>query len=125
VTIRLYLDEDSIDDALIVALRVRGVDLFTPADAGMMERDDPAQLDHATAQGRVLYTRNVGHFFQLHTEYLSVGKPHAGIVMGRHDFTIGEQMRGLLRLIATRSAEEMMNQAVFLGSLLAPEDESP
>ena len=67
MTIRLYLDEDSMDQDLVQALRVRGVDLMTPQEAGMLAREDREQLDYATDQGRVLYRFNVGHFYQLHT----------------------------------------------------------
>ncbi len=118
--LRLYLDEDTIDHALIAALRVRGVDLLTASEADMMERDDSEHLDLATAAGRVVYTFNARDFYRLHTEYLSHGKPHAGIVIGRQEFSIGDQMRGLLRLIASRSAEQMANQVEFLSAWLTP-----
>jgi len=38
--IRPYLDEDSMRRSLVRALRVRGVDLITALDAGMIERED-------------------------------------------------------------------------------------
>lgn len=41
--------------------------------------------------------------------------PHAGIILGKQDDTIGDQMRGLLQLIAKKSAEGMENQVEFLG----------
>lgn len=36
--IRLYLDEDSMDEDFIQALRVRNVDVLTVADVGMLHR---------------------------------------------------------------------------------------
>lgn len=36
MTIRLYLDEDSMRQALVQALRARGVDVITALEAGMM-----------------------------------------------------------------------------------------
>ena len=84
--IRLYLDEDSMRRSLVRALRVRGVDLITALDAGMIERKDVEHLDYATEQGRVLCSFNVGDFYRLHTDYVAQGKPHAGIILMRQQF---------------------------------------
>jgi Domain of unknown function (DUF5615) len=59
MTIRLYLDEDSMRQALVQALRARGVDVITALEADMIERADEEHLDYATAQGRVLYSFNI------------------------------------------------------------------
>ncbi|MBM3239910.1 hypothetical protein FJZ31_26800 [Candidatus Poribacteria bacterium] len=71
--IRLYFDEDSMRHALVEALRMRGIDVLTALEAGMIERDDSEHLDYATEHGRVLYSFNIGDFYRLHTEYLSQG----------------------------------------------------
>ncbi len=44
MTIRLYLEEDSLRRALVRALRARGVDVTTAFEAGMIERDDREHL---------------------------------------------------------------------------------
>ena len=51
MTIRLYMDEDTMDQALVQALRARNVDVITALDAGMIEREDAEHLDYATEQG--------------------------------------------------------------------------
>ena len=113
--IRLYFDEDSMRHALVQALRARGVDVLTALEAGMMERKDEEHLDYATAQGRVLYSFNAGDFYRLHTAFLAQGKPHPGIILAQQQrYSVGEQARRPLRLIAAKSAEEMMNQVEFL-----------
>lgn len=115
--IRLYLDEDSMSRSLVHALRARGVDVTTALDEGMIERDDAEHLDYATDQGRVLYTFNVGDFNRLHKEYLTQGKSHAGIVLApQQRYSVGEQMRRLLRLMATKSANDMKNDIEFLST---------
>jgi hypothetical protein len=48
--LRLYLDEDSMDNALVQALRARGVDVLTAYEAGMIGRVDADHLDFATEQ---------------------------------------------------------------------------
>ena len=54
MTIRLYLEEDSMRHALVRALRSRGVDVLTALEAGMIDRVDERHLEYATAQGRAL-----------------------------------------------------------------------
>lgn len=113
--LRLYVDEDAMARALVQGLRARGVDVLTVLDAGLSEQDDRAQLAYAAAHGRALYTFNVAHFYRLHAEWLAQGQPHAGIiVVHRQRYTVGEQIRRLLRLINTHSAEAMQNVLHFL-----------
>ncbi len=71
---RLYIDEDAMDDDLVQALRLRGVDVETALEAGLVGRPDEEQLAHAAEAGRVLYTFNVGDFMNLHGEYISSGQ---------------------------------------------------
>ena len=115
--LRLYIDEDSMNHALVRALRARGIDVATARDAGMVERSDIEHLDYATMQGRALCSFNVADFYRLHTDYLAQGKTHAGIIlMPQQRYTVGEQMRRLLKLIGTRSAESMKDQVEFLSA---------
>jgi hypothetical protein len=113
--IRLYVDEDAMARAVVSGLRARGVDVTTVLEEGMSEKDDVDQLEHAAEEGRAIYTFNVGHFCQLHTEYIAQGKSHAGIiVVYRQRYSIGEQIRRLSNLINTKPAEEMSNHLHFL-----------
>lgn len=103
--------------ALVRALRARGVDVTTALDAGMIECDDAEHLDYATTRGRVLYTFNVADFYRLHENYLAQGKSHGGIILARQQrYSVGEQMRRLLKLMATKSAEQMKNNVEFLSA---------
>jgi hypothetical protein len=118
-SLRLYLDEDSMDDDLVAALRLRGVDVDTANERGMLGRSDVAQLRWSSAQGRTLYSFNVGDFYALHTDFLQRGEHHAGIILAqqrRH--SIGDQLRGVLKLRALRSAEDMANRLEFLNAWL-------
>lgn len=113
--IRFYIDEDAMARALVQGLRARGIDVTTALDEGMGGKDDKTQLEQATRLGRTIYTFNVGHFYQLHAEYLSQGKNHAGIiVVYRQRYSIGDQIRKLAGLIKTTSADEMANTLHFL-----------
>ena len=83
MTIRLYLEEDSMRHALVRALCARGVDVVTALEVGMIECKDRDHLDYATAQGCILYSFNVRDFYRLHTVYLAGGQSHAGLILAR------------------------------------------
>ncbi len=115
--IKLYFDEDALHRSLKQALRERGVDVLTAEEAGMRERDDEEHLDFASAQGRVLYSFNIGDYCGIHTEYIVSKKSHAGIILApQQRYSIGEQMRRLMRIVNARTAEQMINQLEFLSS---------
>ena len=69
------------DAEVVAALRSRGVDILTAAEAGMLERDDEDQLAFPATQLRVLFSFNTGHFLRIHTEWCSTGRDHAGIIV--------------------------------------------
>ncbi|MDJ0734250.1 MAG: DUF5615 family PIN-like protein [Nostocaceae cyanobacterium] len=114
--IRLFIDEDSMDQRFIKALRARGVDVITVGEVETISSSDNEQLILATKLQRVLYTFNVGDFCRLHSVYIEEKLSHAGIIISLQDYSIGEQMRRVLKLMTTKSAEEMINQLVFLSS---------
>ena len=83
----------------------------------MREASDPEQLGFAQRHDRVLYTFNVGDFCRLHASHMEQGSSHAGIVVAQQKrYSVGEQMRRLLRLIAVKSSEEMRNSIEFLST---------
>jgi hypothetical protein len=115
--IRLFIDEDAMSRAVAHNLRMRGIDVTTVGEESREGLDDTVQLDFAASQDRVLYTFNVRDFYRLHTEYLTQGRGHAGIILAAQQrYSIGEQVRRLLRLIRTKSAEEMKNSIEFLSN---------
>ncbi len=117
MTIRLYFDEDAMDKDLVRALRARGIEVMTALEAGMIERTDEDHLAYATTQGYVLYGFNAADYYRLHTAFLSAGKIHAGIILARQQhYSVGEQMRRLLKLIAAVSEQEMSNRVEFLSA---------
>jgi hypothetical protein len=115
VTVRLYFDEDTVRHALVEALRKRRVDILTPLDVGMIQKADEEQLEFAAAQSRTLYTFNMGDFCPFHAQWLGVNRDHAGIIVARQQqYSVGEQLRRLLKLIGTRSQVDMCNRLEFL-----------
>lgn len=113
----LYLDEDSVNRALILALKARGLDVTNSLDAGRAGMTDSEQLEHATAVGRVLFTYNIGHFFRLHTQLMEEGGSHGGLILApQQRYSVGEQMRRVLRISRERSSEQMRSRVEFLSS---------
>lgn len=81
------------DSDLVAALRSRGVIVVTALDAGLTERPDDEQLTFATAQMCVLYTFNVSDFYRLHSEWISTGREHSGMILApQQRFSVGEQL---------------------------------
>lgn len=115
--IKLYVDEDAMSHDLADALRLRGVDVVTALDAGMLGRSDEEQLMFASIHSRALFSFNTSDFVSLHSDFLLNGKNHAGIIVARQrQLSIGEQMRRLLRIVASLTEEEMINRLEYLAS---------
>ena len=115
--IKLYFDADAMDKDLVQALQLRGLDVDTAHEAGMSDATDDAQLAYATAHGRALYSFNIGDYMNLHAVYLNEGKNHAGIILAQQQrYSVGEQMRRLLHIVSTKTAERMQNKVEFLST---------
>lgn len=115
--IGIYIDEDATDSDLVAALRARGIFVITPVDADLIGKSDEEQLAFATARECALYTFNVSDFYRLHTQWVGTGREHAGMILApQQRYSVGEQLRRILRLRAALSAQRMRNQAEFLSN---------
>jgi hypothetical protein len=113
----LYLDEDTIKTALIQALRNADLDVVTVADVKRLGYADEEQLIWATEQKRVIYSFNIGDFCRLHRDFMAEDKSHAGIILSsQQQYSVGQQLRGLLKLAGDKSAQDIVNELVFLSA---------
>lgn len=71
---RFHLDEH-VDQAVAHGLRIRGVDVTTAPEAGLLAADDEAHLEFARRENRVVVTHDAD-FLRLST----AGEHHLGIV---------------------------------------------
>ncbi len=105
------------DSDLASALRSRGVEVVTALDAGLIGKPDEGHLAFATEHGCVLYTFNVSDFYRLHRQWTSATREHAGMILAAQQrFSIGDQLRRILRLRAGTTMANMRGRVEFLGN---------
>ena len=64
----------------------------------------------------MLYSFKVADFHEIHLDWLAKGRDHAGIILAQQKrYSIGEQIRRLLRVIGALTADDMRNREEFLG----------
>jgi hypothetical protein len=115
--IRLYLDEDAMRRALVFGLRARNVDVLTASEAGLVNHEYEEHLAAASDSRRTLFTYNTTDYCVLHQRWMSLKQNHAGIITARQQhYTVGEQLRRIMRLISIRTAEELENRLEFLSN---------
>jgi hypothetical protein len=105
------------DSDLVSALILRGIDTITVRDKRKQGQTDERQLHFAAEQGCVIYTFNQKDFMALHSRFLEQGLSHAGIIVAPQSrYSVGEQMRRLVHLVDTLTAEEMIGRVEFLSA---------
>jgi tryptophan 2,3-dioxygenase len=88
VTIRLYLDEDTMDKALVSALRARGLDMLTAHEADMIEVT--AEMEHLAA---AYMTRAI-----LTPKYSDDARHVAACTVARIDYLVSWNFRHLVNV---------------------------
>lgn len=115
--IRLYLDEDAMAGDFVQALQMHSIEFTTPSEAGTIGLADEKHLRFATDSALVVYSFNIKDFYKLHNNSFESGVSHTGIILCRQRaYSIGEQVRRIIRLIETLSAEDMQDRVEFLSS---------
>lgn len=106
--IRYYTDEN-VGKAIAKGLALRGIDVLTCQEAGMMGATDEEHLRFATFNNRVVFSQDAD-FLRLHNG----GVEHAGIVYAHQGKSIGEIVNGLTLIYQVLSREDMRNHVEFL-----------
>jgi hypothetical protein len=113
----LYFDEDSTWRSLVEGLRLRGLDIVTAAEAGLLGLADDAQLSFAAQEQRTLWTFNIKDFYGLHGQWLAAGKRHSGIILVQQQkFGLGEMIRRTVLLARALESAEMQSRCEFLSN---------
>jgi len=107
--LRFYLDEN-VETVIAPQLRLRGIEVVTVLDLGLLGDSDANHLARATRMGYVLcsYDRD---YLRLANE----GIEHTDLVMGqRRRHEVGDWVRGLVRMHATYTTNQFINRIEFL-----------
>jgi predicted nuclease of predicted toxin-antitoxin system len=108
-TIRFHLDEHC-SHAIASGLRLRGIDVTTTTDLGLIGPTDKAQLAEATRQDRVLVTHDAD-FIVLHNRAVH----HSGVVcchQNRH--SVGEVIRRLVSIWSIHDGSDLTGRLTYL-----------
>ena len=106
--VSFYLDEH-IPSAVAEGLRQRGVGVRTLVEADRLRARDDEHLAHARKEGLVLVTHD-DDVLRLAGE----GAPHAGIVYVPRRRSIGNIVRGLVRIARASSRKGLRKKIKFL-----------
>jgi hypothetical protein len=110
--VELYTDED-VDILVAELLRARGFSVETTREARNLGKDDATQLVYAIQRQRAFLTHNRADFEALATNYFTNGQHHFGIIIAvRHPPQ--EIVRRLLIILSQTTADEMMNQLLYI-----------
>lgn len=106
--ISFYMDEH-VASAVTSGLRLRGVDVLTAQEAGVLAASDEDHLALAARDGRVLFTQDAD-FLRLHAR----GIGHAGIVYAHQRTPVSRIVRGLMLIYQALDSEDMQNHVEFV-----------
>ena len=101
MSLRLLVDEDTQSRRLVARLRGADHDVLTVNEAGLQGTADTEVLDRATAEDRIVLTRNVGDFRDLH----QARAVHAGIIGIFFDHDPGKDLSDAQIVRATSNLE--------------------
>ena len=119
-SIVLYIDED-ISPRLTEALRQRSYDALSAYDVRLISIPDAEHLAFAAQSGRVLLTCNAKDFAPLYDLRWEEGRQHAGIVVSQQ-LEFGEMLRRVVRMLDSRTADQMRNTYRNLAEFVARGD---
>ena len=110
--IKLYLDED-VHKNIATALRLKGYNVISVHEVQKHSLSDCQQLEYAIAEGRAIFTFNVGDFNRLHKEHIESGKNHFGILLSKQ-IPISETIKRLVKFLYAHSSEEIRNNIFWI-----------
>ena len=107
--IKFHLDEN-VNKAIASGLRIRGIDVTTSPEEGLLGASDERQLAYALSQKRVIFTFD-DDFLAL----AATGIEHCGIIYGRQqNQSIGKFISDLVLIWECLEPEYMNNNIEFV-----------
>ena len=113
--LRLAADEDFDNDILRGLLRQKpDLDIIRVQDVGLSSADDPAILEWAAREGRVLLTHDVSTMKQYAYERVLSGKYMPGVIEVSQTFPLGTAIEDILLLAECSLDDEWEGQVRYL-----------
>lgn len=113
MAIPLYMDQH-VPRAIMVGLRLRGVDVLTAWEDGASAFSDPELLDRASALGRVLFSQDDDLLVDA-TRRQAAGLPFSGVVYAHQlRVSIGECIQDLYLVATAGEVDDLRNSVMFL-----------
>lgn len=106
--------DEHVQEAIVVGLRRRGMDLVTVQDLDMRGADDDVLLDKARQLGRLMLTSDQD-FLVIHAQWMNASKDHAGIAYWPGGWLkVGEAVRRIIEYAGSTNAEQARNTLHYL-----------
>lgn len=112
--IKIYTDED-VTNSIANALKRRGLKAYTTPEKNNRGLKDREQIEAATNMKASLLTHNLADFPRIHYELMEEGISHFGIIVAKQT-SIGEIVRGVLRIADEFNRNEMRNRLEYLSN---------
>jgi predicted nuclease of predicted toxin-antitoxin system len=97
-----------------VRRREPALDTLTVQEASLRKAADPAVLEWAATDGRVVISHDHGTMRAYAEERLLAGLPMAGLILVCQDYPLGQAIDDLVLIGQTTTAEEWQGKVVFL-----------
>jgi uncharacterized protein with PIN domain len=113
--IKFLLDEN-FNGKIARGLRARkpDSDMIRAQDADLRGADDPAVLEWAAQEGRILLTHDLDTMTKYVAERIEQGLPMAGVILVRDTLPIARVIDDLLAVLGASEASEWENRIDFL-----------
>jgi len=111
-----YLFDEDLNGRIVRGVRRRLFDLDsgTVQEADLSEASDPAVLDWAASQGRVVITHDHRTMRPCAEDRLKAGLPMTGLILVRQAAALGQVIDDLVLIAEATTAEEWNGTIVFL-----------
>lgn len=111
-----YLFDEDFNGRIVRGVRRRAspLDTVTVQEAGLRDAPDPAVLEWAAAEGRVVVSHDHRTMRAYAEERLTAGLPMTGLILVRQDYPLGQAIDDLVLIGETTALEEWQGRIVFL-----------
>ena len=112
---RLLADENFHGDIVRGLLRRdSALDIVRVQDTDLYQANDPAVLEWAAHENRILLTHDVQTMTKHAYARVQAGLPMFGVIVVRDDLPVGQAIEELFVVLLASSAEEHVNRIIFI-----------